>query len=59
MTSTSGAGGVLALPAHRGIYYGGDWHEPSAGRYDETLNPGTGESLGRVAVAGDATWTPQ
>ena len=23
MTSTSGAGGVLALPAQRGIYYGG------------------------------------
>jgi len=44
----------LALPQHRGLHYGGQWHEPLSGRYAETLNPGTGESLGRVAVAGDA-----
>ena len=44
----------LPLPQHRGLHYGGQWHDPLSGRYAETLNPGTGESLGRVAVAGDA-----
>jgi betaine-aldehyde dehydrogenase len=44
----------LPLPRHRSLHYGGQWHEPLSGRYAETLNPGTGESLGRVAVAGDA-----
>src|SRR5262245_22554109 len=39
----------LNLPAHRGAYYDGKWHEPKAGKYADALNPGTGESLGRVA----------
>ena len=38
------------LPAHRQLFYGGDWHEPLGG-YGETFNPATGESLGRVAEA--------
>jgi betaine-aldehyde dehydrogenase len=42
----------LNLPKQRGIYYDGKWHEPKGGRYIETPNPGTGESLGRVAEAG-------
>jgi len=41
------------LPAHRDLYFGGAWHAPRSGRRDETMNPGTGESLGAVAV-GDA-----
>jgi len=43
---------ALILPEHRGAYYGGKWHEPKSGRYAETINPGTGESLGRVADCG-------
>lgn len=39
----------LNLPSHRGNYYDGKWHEPKAGRYAETINPGTGESLGKFA----------
>ena len=42
----------LNLPKQRGVYYDGKWHEPKGGRYIETPNPGTGESLGRVAEAG-------
>lgn len=38
------------LPSRRELYYGGAWHEPRGG-YLETVNPATGESLGRVAEA--------
>ncbi len=38
------------LPAQRGLFYGGAWHEPLGG-YAETYNPATGESLGRAAQA--------
>ncbi len=41
----------LSLPVQRGVYYGGAWHRPASGHFLDTLNPGTGESLGRVAVA--------
>jgi len=41
-----------ALPEHRGLWYGGAWHEPRSGRAAETSNPSTGETLGRVATAG-------
>ena len=44
----------LTLPEHRGCYYGGAWHAPRSGREADTINPGTGESLGRVADAGAA-----
>jgi betaine-aldehyde dehydrogenase len=40
------------FPEHRGVYHGGAWHEPASGRHAETWNPGTGESLGPVAVGG-------
>src|SRR5688572_4007905 len=46
------AGIKLNLPKQRGAYYDGKWHEPKAGRYVETPNPGTGESLGKVAETG-------
>ncbi len=38
----------LRLPTHRDAYYGGAWHKPLGGRMIETINPGTGESLGPV-----------
>jgi betaine-aldehyde dehydrogenase len=44
----------LTLPEHRGCYYGGAWHAPKSGREADTINPGTGESLGTVADAGAA-----
>lgn len=39
-----------ALPRNRALYYGGAWHEPHGG-FTQTLNPATGESLGRTAQA--------
>ena len=45
---------ALPQPAHRGVYHGGAWHEPVAGGFADTLNPGSGESLGPVAVADGA-----
>ena len=39
----------LNLPKNRSNYYDGKWHEPKAGRYLDTPNPGTGESLGKFA----------
>ena len=39
-----------ALPLHRDLYYDGDWHVPDGG-YAATVNPATGESLGRCADA--------
>src|SRR5256885_15784232 len=44
----------LTLPKHRGCYYGGAWHAPLSGREADTINPGTGETLGKVADAGAA-----
>ena len=41
------------LPKRRTAWYGGNWHDPRSGRDEETWNPSTGESLGRVAVCGD------
>ena len=43
-----------ALPRRRDIYYGGGWHAPASGSYEETMNPGTGDTLGFVATAGHA-----
>src|SRR3954451_17032589 len=45
---------TLKLPVNRGCYYGGAWHTPKSGREADTINPGTGESLGKVADAGVA-----
>jgi len=41
---------ALPQPDHRGAYYGGAWHESATGRFAETLNPSTGETLARVAI---------
>jgi betaine-aldehyde dehydrogenase len=42
----------LVLPSRRDCFYGGAWHK--AGRYVDTINPGTGASLGKVADAAAA-----
>src|SRR5499433_4573307 len=42
----------VVLPKNRGAYYGGAWHEPKAGRFVDTISPGTGQSLGKVADSG-------
>jgi len=39
-----------ALPRHRDLYYGGEWHRP-AGGYAETLDPSRAVSLGECAAA--------
>lgn len=41
-----------ALPKNRDLYYGGAWHKPKNGGYADTLNPGKGEVIGKVAQAG-------
>jgi betaine-aldehyde dehydrogenase len=43
---------ALPQPGHRGAYYGGAWHESARGRFTETLNPSTGETLARIAIGG-------
>jgi betaine-aldehyde dehydrogenase len=43
---------AMVLPKNRSAYYGGAWHEPKSGRYVDTLNPGTGLTLGKVADSG-------
>jgi len=43
----------IALPQHRDLYYAGAWHKPQGG-YRDTLNPGTGKSLGPCAEANTA-----
>lgn len=39
------------LPDNRGIYHGGQWHEPLSGRYAQTFDPGRGIALGEAAEA--------
>jgi betaine-aldehyde dehydrogenase len=50
----SAAANAVALPKNRGAYYGGAWHEPKSGQYVDTISPGTGLSLGKVAESGAA-----
>jgi betaine-aldehyde dehydrogenase len=45
---------TVALPEHRGVYYGGKWHQPKSGRYVESHSPANGQSLGTVADASAA-----
>ncbi len=52
--STASADLALRLPVHRSAYYGGAWHDPASGAFAETLNPSSGESLGRVGIGGAA-----
>lgn len=41
-----------SLPTHKDLYYGGAWHKPKKGDYQETLNPGNGQVIDKVAQAG-------
>jgi betaine-aldehyde dehydrogenase len=43
---------AAVLPQQRALYYNGKWQEPSGG-YVDTINPATGQSLGRVAEANE------
>ncbi len=43
---------AASLPSHRDLYFGGRWQAPQVGGYEGTLNPGTGETLGQIAMAG-------
>ena len=49
-TGNSSVESALPQPGHRGAYYDGAWHESARGRFAETLNPSTGETLARVAI---------
>lgn len=49
-SSASSPATHAVLPVSRDLYYGGRWVAP-AGGYTETLDPATGQSLGRVADA--------
>ncbi|CAL5867979.1 uncharacterized protein PFLUO_LOCUS2202 [Penicillium psychrofluorescens] len=40
-----------ALPSHRELFYGGEWHAPRQRQYRETLNPGNGSVITSVAEA--------
>ncbi len=42
----------LMLPANRGLFYAGGWHDGATGRRLPVTNPATGGSLGEVAEAG-------
>jgi betaine-aldehyde dehydrogenase len=39
------------LPGHRGLYYGGAWHEAEGGARFPVTSPGSGASLGEAADA--------
>lgn len=52
MAELAGSLGDARLPAHRGLYYGGTWHDPLSGGSAPTINPATGQSIAQVAVAG-------
>ncbi|TMG79816.1 MAG: aldehyde dehydrogenase family protein, partial [Betaproteobacteria bacterium] len=39
------------LPMHRGLYYGGAWHDSVGGRQASVVSPSTGDSLGTTADA--------
>ena len=56
VATTLQAAQTLVLPSHRDAYYGGAWHKPVEGRFVDGINPGTGESLGKVmdGTAADA-----
>jgi betaine-aldehyde dehydrogenase len=38
--------GSIILPAHDGLYYGGEWHEPRNGRKAPSISPATGAVIG-------------
>jgi len=51
MTETKPPDTVAPLPAHRGLYYGGAWHDGGSRNATAVINPATGESLGHASDA--------
>jgi len=45
---------VIALPAQRGLFYGGAWYAPFAGGRSEIVNPATGATLATVGAGSAA-----
>ncbi|PNU03156.1 MULTISPECIES: aldehyde dehydrogenase family protein [Alphaproteobacteria] len=43
---------LRCLPSNRELFYGGRWHSPISGLYEQTIDPATGASLGDVAEGG-------
>src|ERR1700687_1475073 len=52
ISSHAASNNAVVLPQNRGAYYGGAWSEPKSGRFVDSMNPGTGASLGKVADSG-------
>ena len=42
---------VGVLPTQRGVFYGGAWHAPKAGVYQDTINPTYNETITSAPVA--------
>lgn len=40
------------LPTQRALFYGGEWHPPKSGTYEDTINPAYNEPITQVPVAG-------
>ena len=40
------------MPKRLDLFYNGEWHAPKDGSYQETMNPGKGTVIGKVAFAG-------
>lgn len=41
------------MPKNRELYYGGTWQKPRDGTYEDTISPGDGTVIGKVAFAGE------
>ena len=41
-----------SLPTHKDLFYNGEWHSPKNGELLDTINPGTGEVVDKIAQAG-------
>jgi betaine-aldehyde dehydrogenase len=40
-----------SLPSHKDLFYNGEWHAPLTKEYRETINPGNGKVIDRIAQA--------
>lgn len=49
--STLALDSQLALSTPADLYFGGAWVPPKEGKYEDTLNPGSGQRIGSVATA--------
>jgi betaine-aldehyde dehydrogenase len=51
-TNTASSNPEHILPKHLDLFYGGQWHSPTSGETQPTVNPANGEILTNVAHAG-------